>query len=54
MKKQNYISPETTWILLQIEAPLCQSAGGDFEDFNDGGDFPMFGTMFDPSVFDIF
>ena len=52
MKKQEYLSPETVLIYLQTEAPLCVS--GDFEDFTDGGDFPMFAPGFDSSSFNIF
>jgi len=53
MKKQEYLSPETMLIYMQMEAPLCVS--GDFEDFTDGNDFPMFGApAFDSSMFDIF
>lgn len=42
MKKQTYFAPETTCVYVEIEATLCQSAGGEFENFdNEEIDFPM-------------
>jgi hypothetical protein len=44
MKKQEYLSPETTFIRLAIEHPVCQS--GSIEGFDPiDTDFPMFSAI---------
>jgi len=43
MKKQEYLTPETLCVFVEIEATLCQSAGGEFEGFDPiDTEFPMF------------
>ena len=43
MKKTSYLAPESTVVLLTMEAMLCQSAGGEFEGFDPiDTEFPMF------------
>lgn len=43
MKKKDYFAPETRCVYVEIEATLCQSAGGEFEGFDPiDTEFPMF------------
>ena len=45
MKKTSYLAPESTVVLLTMEAMLCQS--GSYEEFTPGEDYPMFAPVFD-------